>query len=125
MKTPAPLRGPWRIVQMELWDDDFLDLVAPAHITFEDEGLGSFAFGCVQGSTDCRFGTENGLPLVEFSWEGSDEMDPASGRGWALLTTNTQLEGRLFFHCGDESDFCAHRTAPMASKPRKRKSSRK
>ena len=125
MQTPEPLRGPWRIVEMELWDQDFLDLVTPAHITFEEEGHGAFAFGYVQGWTDCRFGTENGLPLVEFSWEGSDEMDPVNGRGWAVLTKDNQLEGRLFFHAGDDSDFCAHRVASKPSKVKQRKSARK
>jgi hypothetical protein len=125
MQTPESLRGPWRIVEMELWDKDFLDLVGPAHITFKDEGHGSFAFGAVQGWTDCRFGTEDGLPFVEFSWQGSDEMDPASGRGWAVLMNGQCLEGRLFFHAGDESDFCAHRNPPDTSKSRKRKPARK
>ncbi len=32
--------GAWRIVEMEVWDRDYLDLVVPAHITFEPGGLG-------------------------------------------------------------------------------------
>ena len=28
------LTGKWRIVEMEAWDRDFLDLVEPAHILF-------------------------------------------------------------------------------------------
>jgi hypothetical protein len=28
-------RGRWRIVAMELWPDDYLDLIEPAHIAFE------------------------------------------------------------------------------------------
>lgn len=45
---------------------------------------------------------------MEFSWEGQDEMDSVSGRGWAVLNED-QLQGRLFFHRGDESGFRADR----------------
>lgn len=45
---------------------------------------------------------------MEFSWEGQDEMDSVSGRGWAVLNEE-QLQGRLFFHRGDESGFRADR----------------
>jgi hypothetical protein len=38
---------------------------------------------------------------VEFSWEGNDECDPASGRGWAVLEEDGSLCGRIFFHLGD------------------------
>jgi hypothetical protein len=27
----------------------------------------------------------DGMPLMEFPWSGSDEMDEASGRGWARV----------------------------------------
>jgi len=118
MQTPVPLRGPWRIVEMELWDQDFLDLVAPAHITFEADGQGGFAFGAVQGWIDCRFSKVEGRHRLEFSWEGSDERDPASGRGWAILVADHRLEGRLFFHLGDDSAFFAQRS-PAAAKKRK------
>ena len=30
--------GKWRIVEADLWDRDHLDLIAPAHITFHDDG---------------------------------------------------------------------------------------
>ena len=33
-----PLLGKWRIVEMELWDRDFLDLVEPAYIRFDAQG---------------------------------------------------------------------------------------
>ncbi len=29
--------GRWRITEMDVWDNDYLDLVEPAHITFEGE----------------------------------------------------------------------------------------
>jgi hypothetical protein len=33
--------GRWRIVETENWDRDALDLVAPAFIEFDEDGLGS------------------------------------------------------------------------------------
>ncbi len=36
MKTPKKFVGDWRITETELWDEDALDLVVPAHITVDD-----------------------------------------------------------------------------------------
>ena len=56
---------------------------------------------------DVREVERQGRPGIEFSWEGNDEMDPASGRGWAALSPDGTLEGRIFFHMGDDSWFRA------------------
>jgi len=48
---------------------------------------------------------------VEFSWEGNDQCDPASGRGWAVLEKDGSLCGRIFFHLGRDSGFTAVRGA--------------
>jgi len=37
--------GRWRIVEMDNWDSDFLDLVEQAHLTFEGKSHGEIAFG--------------------------------------------------------------------------------
>jgi hypothetical protein len=37
--------GRWRIVEMDTWDKDFLDLVEKAHITFRGRANGEIAFG--------------------------------------------------------------------------------
>ena len=103
------LSGRWRIVETELWDSDALNLVAPAFIEFGEEGLGSFGFIAVQGEMDCREVVRDGRLGVEFSWEGNDECDPASGRGWAVLEEDGSLCGRIFFHFGDDSGFTAVR----------------
>ena len=100
------------ITEAELWDCDALDLVAPAFIEFvEDGSSGSFGFIAVQGEMDCREVERGGRPGVEFSWEGNDEGDPASGRGWAVLEEDGSLRGRIFFHLGDDSGFTAVREA--------------
>ena len=103
-----PFLGRWRIIEMELWDSDVLDLVVPANITFADDGQGEFQFVAVRGWIDYRVGERDGRPAVEVSWDGEDEMDPVSGRGWAVLAGD-RLEGRLFIHQGDDSAFMAER----------------
>jgi hypothetical protein len=46
--------GRWRIVDMDLWDQDAVDLVAPAFIEFEPKSMGGFGFIAVQGSMHWR-----------------------------------------------------------------------
>ncbi len=57
---------------------------------------------------DCRFSEEDGKPRVDFTWDGNDECDPASGRGWTTLDSDT-ITGRIYFHGGDDSAFTARR----------------
>lgn len=104
-------RGTWRITSMELWDQAYMDLEGPAHITFDADRLGSFQFGAVRGWIDYRVSTEDGRVRVEFSWEGVSEGDPLCGRGWAVQV-NDAIEGLLFIHNGDESRFTAIRSRP-------------
>jgi hypothetical protein len=104
-----PFLGAWRIVRMELWDPEYLDLDGPAHITFDKERLGSFQFGAVRGWIDYRVASDGATTKVEFSWEGSNDDDPSCGRGWAMIA-DEQLVGRLYFHNGDDSGFVAERT---------------
>lgn len=98
--------GRWRIVEMDQWDNDYLDLVEPAFISFGAED-GAFAFGAVKGSLDVRYGTRAGTACVEFSWDGRNDVDQASGRGWVALGTAGRLVGHLFIHNSDDSGFVA------------------
>lgn len=100
--------GSWRIVEMELWDAEFIDAEVPGFIKFMQDGLGEFQFGYVHGWIDCRFAKRDGKDAVEFSWEGNDETDPACGRGW-MVFEDDRLRGRIFFHQGDDSGFEAAR----------------
>jgi hypothetical protein len=118
MKTPAKWRARWRIVAMELWDQDYVDMEVEGHLTIDGESLGAFQFGLVQGALDCRFTERDGRPLVEFSWLGADENDDASGRGWASMTPAGDLEGRMFIHCGDDSAFRAEKGSAPPATPR-------
>src|SRR3954468_10460041 len=109
-----PLLGKWRIVEMALWDSDFLDLVEPAYIRFDARGRGEFVFGAVQGGLQCRYGParlhcRDAPAVVRFTWQGSDEMDPVSGAGDAELDQDGLLTGEIRFHDGDDSTFEARR----------------
>jgi hypothetical protein len=98
--------GKWRIIEMEQWDQDYIDLVVPGYIAFGDDNMGAFQFGTVEGALDYRIEPYGTGERLEFSWEGSDEMDPVSGRGWAIIQEG-QLQGRIYFHEGDDSEFVA------------------
>jgi hypothetical protein len=107
-KPESPFTGRWRIVSMSAWGQDFVDEEEEGNVEFNGRGSGEFHFGYVHGHMDCREATRDGQPAVEWSWEGNDEMDEASGRGWAVLKGG-ELHGVIAFHQGDESDFVAKR----------------
>ncbi len=102
-------KGFWRFEEMELWDEDFINLLGPANITFDDDALGSFEFGAVVGFIDCRFSERDGKPFVEFSWQGKNDTDDDCGRGWGMIADDGNLHGRIFFHYSDDSAFTAKR----------------
>lgn len=100
-----PMMGRWRIVEADLWDRAFLDLVEPAYILFTKRES-EFAFGAVTGAMDCRYGKRN----ASFTWLGNDEMDEASGSGEAFLEGDVALTIFLRFHNGDEAELKAIKT---------------
>jgi len=94
---------------METWDPKFFNEEAQAFFEFGPDQRGSLQFCLVQGIMDYYLTERDGKPAVEWSWEGSDEMDSASGRGWAVLEEDGKLHGRVFIHDGDHSAFVAKR----------------
>jgi hypothetical protein len=117
-RTPEGFVGYWRITEMEVRDADYLDLVVPAFIEFDREQMGQFQFGTVRGWLDCRFGERDRTAVVDFSWEGENDNDLGSGRGWGALRGD-RLEGRLYIHRGDDSAFVASRIAGPAAPTRR------
>lgn len=115
--------GYWKIAEMEVWGQEYVDLVVPGFLEFglEDEQLcGSFQFGTVRGWMDARLREIDALTYVEWSWEGESDTDPGSGRGWAKVEGES-LVGRIFIHRGDDSAFTATRQPrpkPAARKPK-------
>jgi hypothetical protein len=92
------VKGKWRIVKMPDYTSDYPDMVEPAYIQFDRKGGGEFAFGCVTGTIHGAGDSD----AIEFDWNGNDEMDEATGDGWA-----GSLKGQICFHGGDEANFTA------------------
>lgn len=95
--------GKWKISEMEQWDQEYIDLVEPGYVQFNKNGQGVFVFGTVNGFTDCRYDTKTSPSRVEFSWEGTSEYDPVSGRGWFEIKSDKSIFGVIFIHNGDDS----------------------
>jgi hypothetical protein len=94
------VRGRWRVVETPGYDM----AVPGAYILFDQDG-GEFSFDCLTGSIH---GACEG-DAVEFTWDGNDEMDEASGHGWAELRDDGSLEGEICLEYGDDIPFIAHR----------------
>ena len=101
MSAPAGCRviGRWRIVEADLWDTDYLDLVAPAMLIIGDDGHGEIAFGAMQGGLDLEYSST----MVFFTWAGFDEMDEVAGAGSAELLDDGSLEIEFQSHLGDDA----------------------
>ena len=95
----SALIGKWRITEADLWDSEYLDLVEPAYIAFQDNGYGEFAFGCVTGTGECEYSSR----IIFFTWDGMDEMDEVSGDGSAEINDDGTLEIEIRFRYGDEA----------------------
>ncbi len=117
MEQEFPISGYWRISEMELWDQAFIDAETEGYFRFDHGESGEFQFGYVHASMTCEATERGGKPAVEWSWEGNDEMDHASGRGWASLDEDGKLQGRIYFSGGDKSSFIAIRAGEPQMKP--------
>ncbi len=115
----SSIAGTWRITNTELWDRDALDLVEDAFIRFGPDQLGELAMIALGAGVDYRLVSKDGKHTVEFSFEGDDDGDPCSGRGWACLGDDDVLRGRLYIHRGDESAFEAVRVHTARRKRRR------
>ena len=71
-KIPNPYLGRWRILEMEQWDKDFIDLIGEGHITFQKKNRGELHFGAVECDLDCRIEKvgETGADRVFFRGPG-------------------------------------------------------
>ncbi len=46
-----PFAGKWRIVEMEVWDQEYIDMDVPGFIRIGLDGTGQFQFGLVPPGT--------------------------------------------------------------------------
>ena len=94
------VRGKWRVVQTPEYD-----MARPnSHILFAKDG-GEFALDCLTGSIHERCEGD----AVEFTWDESDEMERATGHGWAEIRADGLLEGETYLEGGDGISFIARR----------------
>lgn len=113
--VPNPFAGPWRIVWMSGWDQDYVNMDVPGHITFGAGRSGSFQFGLVQAQIDVKLDKRQSR-RIEFTWQGFDEGDELVGRGHAEVVDG-ELQGHLYIHLGDDSAFRAVMPATAVKKP--------
>ncbi len=106
MKQMKHFAGKWRIAEMEVWDQEYIDMEVPGFIRIGSDGTGQFQFGLVSGDIDGRVAQCSNTPRFEFSWSGQEEEDPVCGRGWAVVE-NGKLRGRICLHLAEDSAFRA------------------
>jgi hypothetical protein len=106
MKQMKTFAGKWRIAEMEVWDQDYVDMEVPGFIRIDSDGTGQLRFGLVSGEIDGRVEQCGNTPRFEFSWSGQEENDPACGRGWVIIEEG-ELRGRIYLHLADDSAFRA------------------
>lgn len=106
MKQIKAFTGKWRIAEMEVWDQDYVDMEVPGYIHISSDGTGELQFGLVYGDIDGRLEQCGNTPRFEFTWAGQEENDPVCGRGYAMIE-NGELKGRIYLHLADDSAFRA------------------
>jgi len=112
MNTRNPMgkfTGTWHIYEMETWDEDYFNMEVQAYIEIKPDGSGEFQFGLVSGQIGGEIEKTENEERFEFTWEGSDELDPVSGSGWFKLKDEDNIEGKIRIHHGDSSWFLARR----------------
>lgn len=90
---------------MENWDEDYFNMEVQAYIEIDKRGSGEFQFGLVRGSIDGELVKDASGETLEFTWDGEDENDEASGSGWLRLKDKNTLQGKIKLHQGDSSCF--------------------
>ncbi|MEA5574750.1 hypothetical protein [Calothrix sp. UHCC 0171] len=105
----AKLVGNWHIYEMSMWEEDYFNMEVQAYIEINKAGDGDFQFGLVCGSINGTYTKDSSQEKLEFTWEGNDECDEASGSGWLKLQDENTVEGYIKLHYGDDSTFLAKR----------------
>ena len=99
------VRGKWRVVETPGYD-----MAGPdSYLLFAEDG-GTFALDCLTGSIHGRCEGD----AIEFTWDGSAEMEPACGQGWAEKLDAGSLEGEISLEGGNDIPFVA-RPSPTSS----------
>ncbi|MBI5712272.1 MAG: hypothetical protein HZC38_02425 [Chloroflexi bacterium] len=106
MKTQhRDFNGEWRIAELLDMMDDYVELgqrKPHIRISVSADGnvSGEYECGLSSGTIDGgvrEFGSET---VIVFGFEGFDEMDQASGGGWAQLRDDGKLDGEFVNNLG-------------------------
>ena len=101
--------GKWYITEMEMWDERAFNCYQQAYVTIKQNGMGEFAFCVVEAYMNGEIVNDGGEKRWKFTFEGNDEYDPVSGKGWIKLKNANTIKGKIKFHNGDSSKFWAER----------------
>lgn len=93
--------GTYEIIEMDTWDKDAIDLVETGYISIKGK-KGQLHFICIDGQMEIQKANDKYM----FTWEGTNECDPAGGYGDFTCSGNT-LTGRIYLHDSDDSSFVA------------------
>ena len=83
--------GKWHIYEMEMWGAGYFNMEVQAYIEIDSNYVGDFQFGLVSGQLDGEVVGSRRGERFEFTWDGNDEMDPASGSGWIELKDDKDI----------------------------------
>ena len=101
---------------MEVWDSEYYDMEVPAYVEIRNDDSGYFQFGLVQGELYGRTVYYPSGDRFEFTWEGGDENDAASGSGLLQLTGNDKADGEIRIHRRDNSAMTLRRISSTKKK---------
>lgn len=101
------LIGDWRIIDADIWDCDFLDLVEPAMIAIGADGVGEIAFAALEANLVVRYSES----VVHFPEAGFDELDEVLGDGHRELADDGAIKIAFTCHNADEALLKAKRRA--------------
>ena len=101
--------GNWQIYEIEKWNECSFNIGIQPYIEIDFNNQGEFQFGSVTGGLDGQIVVDAGKQRWEFTWEGSNELEPVSGSGWVRVKEPDLLEGELRIHQGSRSKFLAKR----------------
>jgi hypothetical protein len=104
-RADCQLIGRWRIVEADLWDRDYLDLVEPAHLEIGRNGWASFVIGALTAGGQIEYSRTT----VFFRWNGFDESDEISGEASVELNDDGGIGIQLSFDSGDDANLIARR----------------
>jgi len=105
--------GLYKIVEMELWDKDAVDLMAPTGISIQGK-KGKLHFIGFDGQMDIKRAKERYL----FTWISNNESEPASGYG-NFTRSGDNLTGRIYMHDSYDTSFIAVKVPQVKKKIRK------